>query len=170
MADRKLVKEVMRNIILKIALVAVFFTSAMASGLAQNTSKVEERVNEIVRKYENTEGVECITLTKGIALNLLKATLNKTLGKSFMKGVNGITVIDYSDASEEIRATLHKDLDGFLTILKEFDLGKEKEFSENEYLRCFASENSGTISDFVIAIEQGSTKSIMYMAGEIKVD
>ena len=160
----------MTRIMMRIALVAIFIISTMTSVLAQETSRVEEKVNEIVKKYENTEGVESITLTKGVGLNLLKATLNKSLGKSFMKGVTSITVIDYSNASEEICASLRKEIDGFLTILKEFDLGKEKQFSELEYLRCLASENNGSISDFVLAMEQSSTKSIMYMAGEIKVE
>ena len=83
----------MTRIMMRIALVAIFIISTMTSVLAQETSRVEEKVNEIVKKYENTEGVESITLTKGVGLNLLKATLNKSLGKSFMKGVTSITAM-----------------------------------------------------------------------------
>ena len=49
----------------------------------------------------------------------------------------------------------------------------EKTFSDNNYTRCFASisdEESGTISDFVIAMEDDKSKLLVYMAGTIKVE
>ena len=37
-------------------------------------------------------------------------------------------------------------------------------------MRCFAASDTGTLSDFVIAFENGPTKSVMYMAGKIVME
>ena len=85
--------------------------------------------------------------------------------------MTSITLIEYSEASEETCIALRKDLDAFMAHLKEFDVSKEKEFADNDYIRCFASESdSGTLSDFVIALENDKSKMVMYMAGKIKVE
>ena len=154
---------------IQVALAALLFFT-FADCHAQSES-VEQIVNGIVAKHENTPGVSCMTVTKGSGLNMVKSMLNKQLGKDFMKGVTSITIIDYTDASPETCDTLHKDLDSFISLLQEFDLKKEKQFSENKYIRSFASASEGgKISDFVMAIEDGKSKTIMYMAGTIKVE
>jgi hypothetical protein len=128
-------------------------------------------VNQIVSKYEGTQGVSCFTVAKGSGLEMFKMMLNKQLGKDFMKGVRSITIIDYGDASEEISQSVRNELNIFTTLLEEFHIGNEKEFKENEYIRSFASaSDDNTISDFVIAIEDGKNKMFMYMAGDIKVE
>ena len=129
-------------------------------------------VDELVKKYENIEGVECLSVVKGGGLELIKMMLNKELGKSFMKGVTSITIIDYSDASQETCMSLHKDLDVFLSILEEIDMSEDESLSDNDYIRSFAliSESEETISDFIIAMENEDVKSIMYMAGKIKME
>lgn len=140
---------------------------------AQTSDKVESIMNEIVKKHDGKDGVTCLTVEKGSGLNLVKMMFKKELGRDFMKGVNSITLIEYSDASAETCKTLHKDLDAFLSHLKEFDVNEEKTFSDNNYTRCFASisdEESGTISDFVIAMEDDKSKLLVYMAGTIKVE
>ena len=140
---------------------------------AQPSDKVESLMNEIVNMHDGKDGISCLTVAKGSGLNLIKAMLNKEFGRDFMKGVNSITLIEYSDASAETCKTLHKDLDAFLSHLKEFDVNEEKTFSDNNYTRCFASisdEESGTISDFVIAMEDDKSKLLVYMAGTIKVE
>ena len=154
------------------ALLVALVMMSMLSGYAQAPSAVEMEVNKIVKKYENVKGVDCISVTKGSGLELFKMMLNKKFGKSFMKGVTGIVIIDYSDAAEETCMSLRKDLDVFLSLLQEFNIGKEKEFANNDYIRSFASVSSdtGTLSDFVIALENEESKTIMYMAGEIKVE
>lgn len=109
-----------------------------------------------------------MTVVKGGGLEMLKMMFNKEFGKEFMRGVTSITLIEYSDASEETCTTLHKDLDVFLSLLQEFDVSKEKQFADNDYIRCFASATeSDTLSDFVIALENDESKMIMYMAGKI---
>ena len=140
---------------------------------AQQSSEVEKIVNEVAKKYDGKQGVNCITLAKGSGLELFKSALKKEFGKTFIKGVTAITVIEYSDAPAETCKELHQDLDLFLSLLQEFDLSKEKDFSDNSFLRCFASESEaeeGTLSDFVAAIEDDKSKMLLYMAGQIKVD
>ena len=156
--------------LIKIVLAALIFTSSV-SVYAQQPANVESAVNVMVSKYDDIDGVSCMTVGKGSGLNMVKSMFNKQFGKSFMKGVTSITIIEYSDASEETCTALRNDMDIFLSLLKEFDISKEKQFSDNKFLRCFASEaESGTLTDFVIAIENDNSKMFMYMAGKIKVE
>jgi uncharacterized protein YfbU (UPF0304 family) len=153
--------------VIKMVLTALLMTVFINSN-AQTSASVESTVDEIVKKHEASKGVSCMKVVKGGGLELVKMMLKKEFGKDFMKGVTCITVIDYSEASEETCTTLHKDLDAFLSLLQEFDVSKEKQFADNDYIRCFASATeSDTLSDFVIALENDESKMIMYMAGKI---
>lgn len=161
----------MKHFLKRMLLFVVLTVMTVVSGYAQETSEVEKKVNEMVKKYEGTVGVDCLSLVKGRGLEMVKMLLNKELGKRFLKGVTSITVIDYSDASEETCQSLRKDLNGFLILLEEFTVGEEEAFADNDYIRSFArTSESGTLSDFVIALEDKDLKTIMYMAGEIKVE
>lgn len=152
-----------------LTLLTIMMTAATT--FAQSPSQAEKAARELVRKYGGSDGVECIVATKGNGLGLYKMMLNKEFGKDFMKGVTSITIIDYSSASEDVCIALRKDLDVFVSILEEFDLSDDKDYAGNEYIRCFASiMDSDTISDFVFAMEEGSSKMLMYMAGRIIVE
>ena len=160
-------KNVMKRVLLLVALVMVAFVS----GYAQELSQVEKAVGEIVRKYENTKGVECVTVTKGSGLGMVKMMFNKQFGKDFMRGVTSITFIEYSEASKEVCLALRKELDAFTALLEEFKVGEEDKFAGNDYTRCFAAVSpDATLSDFVFALEDEETKMLMYMAGKIKVE
>ena len=51
-----------------------------------------------------------------------------------------------------------------------FDVSNEEKFSDNSYIRCFASVSEPeTLSDFLIAAEDAKTKMLMHMSGKIKV-
>ena len=155
----------------RITLLVALCTMTAIAGYAQGTSPVEDMANGIVKKYEESKGVECISVAKGSGLEMFKIMLKKKFSKDFMKGVTGITIIDYSDAPQEVCQSLRSDVNAFLTLLQEFNVGKEKEFADNDYIRSFASvSDAGTISDFVIAVENKESKTIIYMAGEIKVE
>ena len=159
----------MNRFIIRTTLVAALFFCAVISQ-AQETSGDETAVKEIVRKYDGKDKVNCMSIVKGGGLELVKMALNKEFGKSFMKGVTSITIIDYSDASEATSAALRKELEVFSSLLQEFNLNEEKQFSDNDYIKCFASENSGVLSDFVVALESDKSKTVMYMAGKIIVE
>ena len=161
---------VMKNFLKRATLLATFCIMTFFAGHAQEATPVVELVKGIVKKYEEAKGVNCISVAKGSGLEMVKIMFNKKFGKEFMKGVTAITVIDYSDASKEVCLSLRKDVDKFLTLLQEFNVGKEKEFASNDYIRTFASvSDNGTFSDFVVAVEDKESKTIIHMAGEIKV-
>ena len=161
----------MKLYIQKIALCIALALTTMVNVYAQAPSKVENKVNALVKKYENVKGVDCTTVTKGMGLNMVKMMFNKQFGKEFMKGVTSITIIDYSNAPQQTCTALRKELDAFTTLLKEYNLGNEKEFANNDYIRSFASPiDDKTISDFIVAVENKDSKVIMYMAGKIKVE
>ena len=161
----------MKHIIRIIPIISALFITTFINCHAQTTKSVEMTVNEIVAKYDGQSGISCTKVVKGGGLEVVKMMFNKEFGKEFMKGVTSITIIDYSDAPEETCVTLRKDLDAFLSLLQEFDVSNEKQFSDNEFIRCFAAAiDSDTLSDFVIAMENDESKTILYMAGSIKVE
>lgn len=162
----------MKNMMKRIALLIALVLMTFVGGYAQEPSQVEKTIDAIVKRYDDVDKVECFTVTKGNGLEMLKMLFNKQFGKDFMRGVTSITVINYSDASEETCLALRKELDAFVTLLEEFNLSGGKKFADNDYVRSFASASSdaGTLSDFVVAIEKEDSKMVMYMAGEIKVE
>ena len=159
-------KPFIKNAIILVALSML----TMLTSYAQTSSKVETKMKQLVTKYEEVKGVDCMTVTNGFGLGLVKMMFNKQFGKQFMKGVTGITIVDYSDASQQTCMALRKELDVFLPLLQEFKLGEQKESSENDYMRSFATTlDNNTISDFIVALETKDSKIIMYMSGKIKV-
>jgi hypothetical protein len=160
----------MKHLILIHTLLITLFTAPLINCYAQNAAKVKSTIEEIVKKHEAKEGISCMTVAKGSGLEMVKMMFNKEFGKDFMKGVTAITIIDYSDASEETCLALRKDLDSFTSLLQEFDVSNEEKFSDNSYIRCFASASEHeTLSDFLIAAEDAKTKMLMHMSGKIKV-
>ena len=155
----------MKRILCMVALA----TLTMMSSYAQ--SVVSVKVDELVKKYDGVKGVTCITVSKKIGLELFKKKFAKQLGKEFMRGVTGITIIEYSEASQETCQALRKEFDSFEPLLEEFDLSKEKDFAGDVYVRSFGHPSGkGTLSDFVMALEDKDSKMFMYMAGVIKVE
>lgn len=161
----------MKLFIKKILLCIALALTTMVNVNAQSPSAIENKVNALVKKYENVKGVDCTTLNKGLGLNMIKVMFNKQFGKEFMKGVTSVTIIDYSDASQQTCMALRKELDAFTSLLQEYNLAKEKEFAKNDYMRSFASPiDEKTLSDFIVALENKDSKIIMYMAGKIQVN
>lgn len=161
----------MMNIFKRITLLAALFVLIGVPVYAEGATEVEKAVANIIQKYQNTEGVTCLTVAKGSGLDMLKMLLKKEFGRTFMKGVKSISIIDYSSASAEICSSLRKEMDVFISILEEFKLDDNKDFSDNDFIRCFAaSKKEGTLSDFVIALEDEGTKTLIYMAGEITAE
>ena len=145
--------------------------ATMFVGYAQEPSKVEAKVKEIVKQYENVKGVECFEFAKGSGLGIVKMAFNQQFGKDFMKGVRSITIINYSDASNEVCQALHQELEAFSSLLEEIKPKEDKGSSNKGYSRSFAAiANGNTMSDCVIAIEDDESKMMMYMAGDIVVE
>ena len=161
----------MKGLIKRAILAAALLAAATVYGHAQNSTEVEKAVNEIVSRYDDVDGVECVTVTKGNGLEMIKLMFINQFGKDFMKGVRSITIINYSEASETTCQAIRNEFNVFITLLEEFKVGNEAQFADNDFIRCFASSSGEkTVSDFVIALENSDSKMFMYMAGEIKVE
>lgn len=154
----------------KIILLLVLCVITMTNTYAQERSKAEVKVGEMVKQFEASNGVQCITVARGSGLGLVKAMFNQQFGKEFMKGVTSITIINYSDASAETCAALRQEIESLGEILMDFKMGENKEFSEYSYAKSLANlQGDGSISDFVTALEDKETKMLMYMSGKIAV-
>ena len=156
-------KNLKRGLILFIALV---FSGGLGA-YAQAPSAVAKAMSELEKKYEDTDGVMCVTLTKGSGLGMMKMMLNQELGKSFMRGVTSITFVEYSEASVQVRKALKEDIGVITAQLEEFDRGEKKESAQG--YANMSNADSGKISDFIIIIEDDETNMVMYMAGDIVV-
>lgn len=160
----------MKNIIRRTLVLAALFMMTFVNSYAQQSADVEAAMNKIVTKYEDTKDVSCITISNGFVLNRIKKAFAKEFGKDFMKGVTSMSIIEYSDASQETVMAIRKDLDSFTSLLKEFDISGEKNFSDNSFVRCFALKaDDKLLSDFLIAMEDDEAKMVLYMAGVIKI-
>ena len=158
----------MKNLGIKSILIAAIIIFSSIASYAQQSDEIEKAIKGIMEKYDGTTGVESTIIKEGSGLGLVKMMLKKEFGKEFIKGVTGITIIDYSNASNETCTSLRKDLDNFITLLEEFKISDKKEFSDNDFIRCFAASSSpGVLSHFIIALEKENSRTIMHMSGNI---
>ena len=153
------------------ALLAALLIFTGITAYALEPDDVEKAVKEIVNKYDASTGVESTIIKQGSGLGFVKMMLKKEFGKEFMKGVTSITIIDYSKATEATCILVRNDLNKFLPLLEEFTISDKKEFSNNNFIRCFAAPSSpGVLSHFIIALEKDKSRTIMHMAGKIVAD
>ena len=152
-------------------ILAALLLTAFINCYAQKPSDARDTMDQIVKKYDGKQGITAMKVAKGSGLELVKLMFNHEFGKDFMKGVTGITVIEYSEAPQATCTELRKDLDLFTSLLQEFDLSEENDLKDNDYIRCFASESdSEVLTDFLVALENKESKMVMYMTGKIKVE
>ena len=78
------------------------FVFAQWTASAQQAADIEKSVEIIATEFDSTEGVECMVITQGIQLKLIKSAFQPKLGKEFMKRVTSMVIIDYSKASGAI--------------------------------------------------------------------
>ena len=160
----------MKNSVKIIVLFMALSIISIGGAYAQEPSKIEIKVNELVKKYDDVKGVDCMTVKKGLGLNMVKMMFKKQFGKEFMKGVTSITIIDYSDAPQQTCLSLRKEFDVFNSLLQEIKIGEEKDLADIDYIRSFATKkDDNTLSDFIVVSEDNKNKVLMYMAGKIKV-
>lgn len=161
----------MKNSVKIIVLFMALSIISIGGAYAQEPSKIEIKVNELVKKYDDVKGVDCMTVKKGLELKMVKMMFKKQFGKEFMKGVTSITIIDYSDAPQQTCLSLRKEFDAFSSLLQEIKIGEEKDLADIDYIRSFATKKGdNTLSDFIVVSEDNKNKVLMYMAGKIKVE
>ena len=70
----------MKNMIKRAMMAAVSLIMA-AAAYAQNTTEVERMVNEIANKYDEVDGIECMTVTKGNGLEMASSCSTSSSAK-----------------------------------------------------------------------------------------
>lgn len=137
---------------------------------AASPAKIENEVKKIVADYENVPGVDCMVIQKGEGLGLLKSMFNQSFGRKFMKGVTSLIMIEYTEATSDVAASLKSRFDSFAAVLDEYK-PEDNELEEGEYMKCFAKFNGTvSVSDFMIIMEDKESKAYIYMGGELMID
>ena len=158
------------NFVKRFIVLVAMVLLAGAAVYAENNAAAEQAMLELVKKYDKEKGVKSITVTKGRGLEIVKLLLNDKMGKTFMKGVTSITIIEYGGASAEVCEELRKEVDIFSSILTEFNMSEVKKAPQGDYSRGFVNvvdADEGRVSDFLVAVETDEMKSIIYMKGNI---
>ena len=150
-----------------LALVLLFISMPVS---ANQPIKVEDEIKKMAEEYEKIEGVDCMVLEPGGGLGLVKGMFKSKFGSAFMKGVTLMVIIEYSKASPEFRAKLIKKIDSFSGVLQELSPNKGEE-QKGQYVKSYGSINGTTsISDFMILMEEGDTRMLLYMGGHLAID
>ena len=153
----------MKNSVKIIVLFMALSIISIGVAYAQEPSKIEIKVNELVKKYDDVKGVDCMTVKKGLELKMVKMMFKKQFGKEFMKGVTSITIIDYSDAPQQTCLSLRKEFDVFSSLLQEIKIGEEKDLADIDYIRSFATKkDDNTLSDFIVVSEDNKQSINVY--------
>ena len=156
--------------ILLIAILAVASTLTNWSAYAQQTPSVEESVKQIAEEFDGVEGVDCMVLSKGLKLKIVKEAFKPMFGKEFMRDVKFMVIIDYTGASEAVRESFRSKIEAFSGRLQDFNPDK-KVFKEDEYVRSYATINGeSSISDFMIISEDKKSAMFLYMGGVLNVE
>ena len=157
---------VCRSMKCSVKIIVLFMALSIISiggAYAQEPSKIEIKVNELVKKYDDVKGVDCMTVKKGLELKMVKMMFKKQFGKEFMKGVTSITIIDYSDAPQQTCLSLRKEFDAFSSLLQEIKIGEEKVLADIDYMRIFtAKKDDNTLSDFIVVSEDNKQSINVY--------
>lgn len=146
-------------------LAVVFCVSALYADSGSRGGK--EDVMAFVDKYGETEGFDANTFVKGEGLGLLKSMLNKEFGRSFMRGVDIVTMIDYSKVSPSVSDSIRHDYDRIFSKFNEIEIPDSTK--NNAYVRCFIKrQNEGSdVTDFITITEDKEVKVFFYMGGLI---
>ena len=156
----------MREIILR-AILATALTLASLTASAQQTVNIEESVKQIVEEMDNIKGFDCLVLTHGLQLKIVKEIFKQKFGKEFMKDVTSILLVNYSKASEEDRKTFRGKIEEIAAQLQEFRLS-EQHTKEAEYTRGYATViEKSLISNLMVITENDGKALFFYMSGTL---
>ena len=155
--------------ILLIAILVVASTLTNWSAYAQQTPSVEESVKQIVEELDDVQGVDCLVVTKGLELAIVKGVFTSKFGKEFMKDATSLILVNFSKASVEVRESFKSRIEAFSGQLQEFSLNKQ-DFQEEKYIKSYATINEGSlISDFMVIMENDKSAMFFYMGGILDV-
>lgn len=140
-------------------IIIVAMLSVTACNVAGRNVKVVDnrKIPAFVQKYKGTEGVEIVELG-AVGTSFVKGLIRHGVASSgdanakalveMIKGVKALSVMDFDDCAESVRARINDDISG---VLKADNLLMEVR-DENDVLGVYAtlSEDGGTLSDIVI--------------------
>ncbi|MBQ5669195.1 MAG: hypothetical protein IIV29_00700 [Tidjanibacter sp.] len=156
--------------ILLTTILTLSFVFAQWTAAAQQAIDIEKSVETIATELDSAEGVECMVITQGIQLKLIKGAFQQKFGKAFMKRVTSMVIIDYSKASGAIYNSIRSRISSLTERLQEFEIDKET-IKEGQYVKSYATINSPTsISDFMMIMEDKDNKMFLYMGGVLDID
>ena len=151
-------------------ILAVMLMLVSFGAVAQQSVNVEESVKQFATELEKTKGVDCVVLTDGIGLSMVKKVFNPKFGKEFMKDVTSMVIVDYADASNEVRNSIRSKVDKLAEHLSEFK-PDDHEIKEGEYLKSYATVvDEKHISNFMVITENKEDKVFFFMGGILNVE
>lgn len=129
----------------------------------------KDDVMSFMDKYKDVKGFSANTFVKGEGLGIVKAQMGRKMGKTFMKGVTIISMVDYSEAAKEVCDSIHADYGKYFSKFLDVEVpdSSKKDIS---YSRTFLmlEEDKSAITDFITIFEDKEVKVFLYMGGIIK--
>ena len=146
---------------------AVVFATSVAAQTTDSSS-TRNSMMSMAEKYDDKQNVETFVCVKGRGLETMKLLLRKEMGKDFIKGVDMIILINYSDASNDTASTIIREVEDITKDFKQQELPDE--MTEGKYMRNFfkLGDDGESIHDMIIIIEEGTSKSVMYLGGVMR--
>ena len=147
---------------------AFIFTNLEAT--AQQKVDIEKSVKQMAAEFDNTKGVDCMVIDQGASLGMIKAAFKPKFGKEFMKDVTSMIIIEYSNATAEVRSAIRAKIESITAHLQDFSPGNG-ESKDGQYTKGYATINGTTsISDFMIVMEDDDNKMFLYMGGVLNIE
>lgn len=166
----------MRNstfIIRVVALVAMMFIVTDISAQRANESPARKHLRTLVERYENVPNVEAMICEEGVELTTAKLMMRPQFGRKFLKGVDMLAIVMFTEASPELVNEIKSETDKFSEMLTMIDFADDaaEELEEGQEFKCFIGETSNDmVSDFMMWIADKDTKCIFYFGGELDMD
>ena len=126
------------------------------------------KINTLVSEYKGTEGFDVVRIGPvGMGFLKLAATFSSDLDKealtllSSVKGLNGITIVDFEDArcKKDFTRKIEKALEGAELFLEAKD--------GSETLRIYGTDNGKYLSDCILYSSDGA---LIYARGKVDID
>lgn len=145
----------------------LIFTIALLLPLglrAQEQLPISQAIDNLTVKYQNTEGVNCINLTKGEGLGIVKLAMRKYLSAKLLRDITQIAIIEYSAAPSDLVDDVRNDLN---THFAQMQLLKEEINEEGQKMRCLINcdDSTSDITDLFLSIESDKYRCCVYMHG-----
>jgi hypothetical protein len=163
--------KVMKRFLFVVSLLAALIFCGKPVLGQEGEKSGKDAVMSFLAKYKDVEGFNEQTFVKGEGLGLIKAQMGKKMGKSFMKGVTVLTMVDYTEVKPQVCDSIHADYNLYFSKFTEVEI-PDSTMTEEKYARTFfqVKEDEKAVSDFITVIEDKEMKILLYMGGVIKVE